>query len=538
MKSFYTALLKPALLILLLLSVVLAKAQSKISPATTVFPKTNINAATQACGTDLLLTEWRKNPAYRAREEAMNRQILIATRAMADSSFLLPVVFHIIDPNPASITDVQVIAALQNLNDAFGKTGPYAASAGADTKIQFCLAQKDPDGGTTTGITRTSSMLGTNLNPVIDDDKLKSLNDWDPSRYINIWIVSSINTENLPVFRCGVWTRLGEGGYATLPPSGGVTDGIVLAGISPGPGLAHEMGHYLGLYHTFEGLNCVNNNCMTDGDRVCDTPPDASTGDSPSCGSPENSCTTDTLSGFATDQPDLISDIMDYGNYGCHIEFTEGQAARMRAAIVTQRSGLLENECDKPCAEASVAAFTRDNASPLPGDLVNFTNGSTGASNYAWLINDVVITNTANFSNAFAAAGEYKVTLRAYNADASCFSAYTDYVFVTCGVTAKFYTDKRTIASLAALYTDSISFTNTSVNGVSYKWLQSFNGGPENVVSTALNYKYVFPTPGNYTVRLVASNGGCSDTTEVFSIPVADPTQDGVLYFNDVECYQ
>ncbi|MEL6867764.1 MAG: M43 family zinc metalloprotease, partial [Bacteroidota bacterium] len=34
--------------------------------------------------------------------------------------------------------------------------------------------------------------------------------------------------------------------------------------------------HYLGLYHTFQG-GCTNNDCTTDGDRVCDTPPDQST---------------------------------------------------------------------------------------------------------------------------------------------------------------------------------------------------------------------------------------------------------------------
>ncbi|MBK7467625.1 MAG: matrixin family metalloprotease [Saprospiraceae bacterium] len=36
---------------------------------------------------------------------------------------------------------------------------------------------------------------------------------------------------------------------------------------------AHEIGHYLGLHHTFFN-GCVNNNCQVDGDMICDTPPD------------------------------------------------------------------------------------------------------------------------------------------------------------------------------------------------------------------------------------------------------------------------
>src|ERR1700716_4174922 len=100
MKPFYPASAKPVLLVLLCLASVFTRAQSKIPPQTLIIPKTSINQATQVCGTDLLLTEWRKNPAYRAREEAMNGQILVASRAMADTSFLLPVVFHIINPNP------------------------------------------------------------------------------------------------------------------------------------------------------------------------------------------------------------------------------------------------------------------------------------------------------------------------------------------------------------------------------------------------------------------------------------------------------
>ena len=66
----------------------------------------------------------------------------------------------------------------------------------------------------------------------------------------------------------------------------------------------HEMGHYLGLYHTFQG-GCPNNDCLADGDRVCDTPPDGSTAAVP-CNGTANSCMTDANSGFPDDQNDIF----------------------------------------------------------------------------------------------------------------------------------------------------------------------------------------------------------------------------------------
>jgi gliding motility-associated-like protein len=544
MKKLYARYLQYIFFLSFLINVLFVSAQNNTVIHLPVLPKYNINPATQSCATDVLLNALRRDPKFRKHEDDMNKQILSVSGTLGGDSYIVPVVFHIINPDPASITDAQVIADLNNLNDAFGKKGAYAASTGADTKIQFCLAQKGPDGGSTTGITRTASAFwGFNVNAPIEDDRMKNLNRWDPSRYINIWIVSSTNFEGVTNFLCGQWTRLGESGYAYFPGTSPLIDGIVLSGVTPGPGLAHEMGHYFSLYHTFEGLNCANNNCETDGDHVCDTPPDASVGNSPSCNNPENSCTTDTLSNhsngfFPTDVPDMISNFMDYANDVCHNAFTEGQAERMRAALTTQRSGLLQNECVKPCAENSVAYFTRDAQQPVPGDIVNFTNTSTGAVNYQWLVNNVAVSTSPDYTTSFPANGTYQVTLKAYNNDATCYSSYSDFVIVTCGVVARFYTDKTTIASKALLYVDSINFTNNSVNATSYKWLLSYNNGPEQLVSTDVNYKYVFPNPGTYTMRLIASSGNCSDTTETYYIPVADPTQDGFLIFNDVQCYE
>ncbi|MEP7142444.1 MAG: gliding motility-associated C-terminal domain-containing protein [Ferruginibacter sp.] len=529
--------------VLLLVSSVSIAQQGNKSP-TNIFPVNNIqNDQAGICGFDISLNRLRHDSKYQEGEEKMNRKILNFHRNLNDDSAIVvvPVVFHIINQDPSVVPDLVILNALKELNDAFGKRGNYAGSEGVDTKIRFCLAQKDPDGGNTTGITRTKSFFSTHLNPVIEDGRLKNLIQWDPSRYINIWYIASMDMEGLAEFLCGRWTRSLVGSYATMPPGGDAIDGIVLTAFDNL--LIHEMGHYLGLYHTYEGRNCANNDCTTDGDRVCDTPPDRSLKNSFSCNNPENSCNTDTLSNysngnFTTDVPDQIANFMDFGNEACVNEFTQGQADRMNAVIQTLRSGLLQNECDKPCSENINAAFERNNAYPVPGNSIRFTNKSTGASGYQWLVNNVVVSTDTNFGYTFNATGKFKVTLKAYHTN-SCYAIYSDFVIVNCGVTARFYTGKRTIASKIPLYPDSIHFTNTSENATSYKWMMSSDQGmTEQLVGTAKDLVYVFPLPANYGVRLIATNGACTDTTNTFTIPVLDPTPDWAGYMSTVDCYQ
>ena len=314
----------------------------------------------ESCGFDELQKFLRTDSNFLKKEEKMNSSIKSHYQQRTDSLtgiITLPVVFHIVGTNPTIITDAQVAAGLQILNDGFGKSGVYSGSTGADTRIKFCFAKTDPEGGISNGITRTTYFFGNNLNPVIEDDKIKGLINWDPLHYINIWVIDSMKLEISPQFNCDNWYRLNSQGYATMPPGPAYLDGIVVKTMDIL--LIEQMGHYLGLYHTYEGLNCKNNDCTVDGDKVCDTPPDISLGNSSSCNIPGNSCHTDTLSGFTIDVPDLIANFMDAGNLGCHNQFTSGQAKRMRAIIDTFRSGLLVNKCNKPCNQNIAAGFTQ-----------------------------------------------------------------------------------------------------------------------------------------------------------------------------------
>ncbi|MEQ1743818.1 MAG: M43 family zinc metalloprotease [Saprospiraceae bacterium] len=123
------------------------------------------------------------------------------------------------------------------------------------------------------------------------------------------------------------------------------------------------------MLHTFQG-GCKNDDCRTQGDRVCDTPPDNSTGPLP-CGGAYNSCHTDTddpspqnpfrdpaLGGLG-DQNDMHRNYMDYSPYECYDRFTEGQKVRMRFFIETLRAPLLASKaCLPPCPQPTTALFT------------------------------------------------------------------------------------------------------------------------------------------------------------------------------------
>lgn len=493
------------------------------------------NTPVFTCGADIMLSKMRDNNVFRAMEAQMNKRILQRTatvpRGPLAPAYILPVVIHIINKDPNSITDADVQLALQQLNDAYGQTGAFAG-ARSDTKIQFCLAKTAPDGGKTTGILRSKSYLG-DFDADMEGGDITNMGKWDGSRYINIWVVEDIRSEFMQEYECGKWRRLKMGGYAS---AGG---DIVVAGLGVGV-LAHEMGHYLSLLHTFAAMDCKNNNCATDGDMVCDTPPDRSINGGFACSDPENSCDTDTLSGFTTDVPDLPDNFMDYGGgSGCISSFTEGQAERMRNFIATSLPGMIGSTlCNEPCTAPVAASFTRDIDFPVTGNTVQFTNTSTGAVTYEWWVNNTLEATTTDFSLIVSEKKNYDVELRAFTATPGCFASFFNTVQVSCGVVARFYPDKRKIASKDGIELDSILFTNRSENATAFRWLMSNDAGmSEQSVSTTNDLKYIFNDPGTYTLRLEATNGTCTDTSNAFTFKVDDPTADGAVFVRSVDCY-
>lgn len=263
----------------------------------------------------------------------------------------LPVVFHLIYPNgtPAgnssNLTDAKVISLIDQINDIYAHVSGATFSnplSGSDIDISFVLAKRTPTNNPTNGIIRHTTNLFQSVS-MGTDTQMKTAYKWDPNRYINIYVVKDI---------------VGASGYALFPSFHGTDrDGLVVDGdYASATLMTHELGHYLGLYHTFQG-GCENGNCMESGDHVCDTPPKSAPGTAGgSCGAPANSCATDDddlhdhnpfRPSALGDQVDGLENYMDYTG-PCYGAFTQGQRERMRATVLSIRKSLINENIYPP----------------------------------------------------------------------------------------------------------------------------------------------------------------------------------------------
>ena len=356
------------------------------------------------------------------------------------SIYTLPIVIHIVHDNgPENISDAQVMQGIEYLNQAFANEAPYDPSTGVETPFAFCLATRTPDGLPTTGINRiVSEQTDGSQFP----QSLHDLISWNTKDYINIWVAKEVCT---PSSGCG------PAAYAYLPASHGQPfDGIVTEALYFGNNpansavLVHEMGHYLGLFHTFES-GCQNDDCLANGDRVCDTPPDNSTDQSLPCDLTNNSCDTDANATdpnnpFTTDVDDFTDDYMDYGNLDCYSRFTQGQSDRMEFFLQNVRFSLLESiACLSPCANPFTVNFSTNTTTVEPGTPIVFTNNSLNVNDFEWCINGVSSSTDLHFTHTFSDEGIFEITLKGSNTDTLCLDqSYSLTITVDCPVEASF----------------------------------------------------------------------------------------------------
>ena len=318
--------------------------------------------------TKLVIQELKGNNDYAtARENAQ----LLKNNSTKKTTITIPVVIHIIHRQSHSnigsgtnIPNIQIEDALRILNEDFSKTNPEFPNPPRNTflnywgnpDLEFCLATTDPNGNSTSGVTRTATAQ---TNWDADDNtesnamKLNSSggkNSWDPKKYLNIWVCDLTNSQGggqtlgyayLPGLLSGFGQNAWKDGLVVDYRYFG-TNGIA-APSSDGRTATHEIGHYLGLNHTFSEGNypsysCLdaNNNpicCDRDGGNVDDTPAtsDVYWGNVTSTTN-NNTCNDLSYANvFTTDVLDMDENFMSYAT--ATWMFSQGQVDVMMATL-------------------------------------------------------------------------------------------------------------------------------------------------------------------------------------------------------------
>ncbi|KAH8077877.1 Metalloprotease [Cristinia sonorae] len=270
--------------------------------ASSVLGSPAVNVTTRLCGTHV------SQEKLLAAEAHFQANAVGAEASFAGGSATIPVYFHVISADDSveggNVPDSQIQEQVSVLNADY-------ASAG----LSFDLV---------------------NITRLVNPEWFKGVGPDESSQTTMKSQLRQGGPDALNVYTVGFQSGSGEGllGYATFPSdyeSAPEDDGVVILYASlpggsaqnydAGKTLTHEAGHWVGLYHTFQG------GCDGEGDQVEDTPPEAS---------PASGCPTgrDTCSGGGVDP---IENYMDYSYDSCMNQFSAGQIERLKAQVRTYR---------------------------------------------------------------------------------------------------------------------------------------------------------------------------------------------------------
>lgn len=164
-----------------------------------------------------------------------------------------------------------------------------------------------------------------------------------------------------------------------------------------------------------------------------------------------------------------------------------------------------------PPSVAFVASPT-NGVAPL---TVNFTNLSSGATNYSWNFGDGQTNGNANPIHTYTNAGSYTVVLTAFGIGGSNSLARSNYIVVTSPPPVASFSGSPT-SGPAPL---TVNFSNSSTGATNYNW--NFGDGSSNAVA---NPAHTYTNAGTYSVTLTAVGaGGTNSLTRPNYIVVTNP---------------